>query len=89
MALGAQNTDIARLILGHGLRLAAAGVLIGLVGAYAVARLLTSLLYDTATTDPVAYAATALILSAATLLACYLPARRATRVDPMIALRCE
>ena len=89
MALGAQNADIARLVLGHGLRLAAAGVLIGLAGAYAVARLLTSLLYDTATTDPVAYAATALILSAATLLACYLPARRATRVDPIIALRCE
>jgi putative ABC transport system permease protein len=89
MALGAQVADILRLVLSQGLRLAVIGLGLGLALAFVGARVLSSLLFDTATTDPLAYLATVLLLGGAAFVACWLPARRATRVDPMIALRAE
>ena len=89
MALGAQPRDIWRLIVGSGARLALAGIAIGLAGALALTRLLSSLLFEVRATDPVTFAAVALLLAAVALLACYVPARRAMRADPMFALRYE
>ncbi|HSY58757.1 MAG TPA: FtsX-like permease family protein, partial [Terriglobales bacterium] len=89
MALGAQPSDIWRLIVGRGARLAVAGVAIGIVGSLALARLLASLLFEVRASDPITYAAVALLLTGVALLACYFPARRAMRADPMIALRHE
>ncbi len=87
MALGAQRGDILRMVLTEGLRLALIGIAIGAAGSLALTRLLTNFLFATAVTDPVTYAAVALLLLAVALLACYLPARRAMRLDPMAALR--
>jgi putative ABC transport system permease protein len=89
MALGAQPRDIWRLVIGRGAKLALAGVAIGLIGALALTRLLSSLLFEVRTSDPVTFGAVALLLMAVALLACYFPARRAMRADPMIALRYE
>jgi putative ABC transport system permease protein len=89
MALGAQRRDVLRLIVGQSLRFAVAGVAIGIVGALGLTRLLTSLLYGVSATDPLTFAATALVLAGMALAAGFVPARRATRVDPMIALRYE
>jgi putative ABC transport system permease protein len=89
MALGAQPRDIWRLIVGRGAKLAIAGVAIGIVGSLALARLLASLLFEVRGSDPITYAAVALLLTGVALLACYFPARRAMRADPMIALRHE
>jgi putative ABC transport system permease protein len=89
IALGAQRTDVFKLILKNGMLLAAVGLTVGLAGSFALTRLLASLLFEVSPTDPTTFGAVALCVILASLLACYLPARRATRVDPLIALRHE
>jgi ABC-type antimicrobial peptide transport system permease subunit len=89
MALGAQKRDVVSMILRQGLRLLLVGLAIGITGALALTRFLSSLLYGVAPTDPVTFTAVSLILIVVALLACYIPARRAAKVDPMIALRYE
>jgi len=87
VALGASARDALKLALGQGMKLALAGESIGLLGALALTRLLKTLLFGVSTTDPLTFAVIALSLALVALLACYLPARRAAKVDPMIALR--
>jgi putative ABC transport system permease protein len=88
-ALGAQTNNLLRLIVGEGMRLAAIGFAIGLAAAVALTRFVTSLLYGVTPTDPLTFAGALGILTAAALVACYIPALRALRVDPVTALRCE
>ncbi|HKQ77449.1 MAG TPA: ABC transporter permease [Blastocatellia bacterium] len=89
VALGARRADVLRLVVAQGLRLVALGVALGLMSALALTRLMKKLLFEVSATDPVTFAGIALLLALVALLACWLPARRATKVDPMIALRCE
>ncbi|MGH9747498.1 MAG: ABC transporter permease [Candidatus Acidiferrales bacterium] len=89
MALGASPRDVFTLVVGQGMRLVLIGVALGFIASLALTRLLSSLLFGTSATDPATFAIVALTLIAVALLACYLPARRATRVDPLIALRYE
>jgi putative ABC transport system permease protein len=89
LALGAGRTNILRMVLRQGVSLAIAGAVIGVVGALLVSRMMAGLLYGVRPTDPLTFSGLTLVLICAGLLACYVPARRAIRVDPMAALRCE
>ena len=89
MALGAARGDVLRLILGAGGKLLAIGLVIGIATSIALAKIVTSQVFTVPLLDPLAVGAAAIVLSAVALLACYIPARRATKVDPLVALRCE
>ena len=89
MALGAQRTNVLRLVVGEGARLAILGVAIGLAGSFALTRLISSLLFGISATDPLTFVSVAALLALAALLASYVPARRAMRIDPTVALRYE
>jgi len=89
LALGASRQNVFTMIVGHGARLAAIGILFGVAGAFGVTRVVRTLLYNVSATDPLSFMATAVFLVLVAVLASYIPARRATTVDPMIALRAE
>ena len=89
IALGAQRSDVFRLVLGQGLKLALIGICIGLAASFGLTRLMASQLYGLNGTDPLTFAGVAIVLGFVALVACYIPARRAMKVDPMIALRHE
>jgi putative ABC transport system permease protein len=89
MALGAQRLDVLRLVLAQGMKLALIGVTLGLIAAYGLTRLMKSLLFEVSATDPLTFAAISILLVFVAALACWMPARRATKVDPLVALRCD
>lgn len=89
MALGARPEKVLGMIVGRGLRLTLMGVAFGLAGAFLLTRLIAHLLYEVSPTDPVTFTSIAALLVGVTLVACYLPARRAVKIDPVLALRAE
>jgi len=89
MAIGAQSRDVFQMILGQGMLLALIGIGLGLVGAFALTRLMATMLFGVEPTDPTTFAVIAFLLTAVALLACYIPGRRATKVDPVVSLRYE
>jgi len=89
MALGARSKDVLAMTVGQGMRLTLIGLAVGLVAALAVTRLVASLLVHVSASDPLIFIGASLFLAAVALLASYLPARRATRIDPNVALRCQ
>jgi putative ABC transport system permease protein len=89
VALGAQWADLLRMVVGHGMKLVALGVVIGLAGAFAISRVIAGLLFEVSPTDPLTFVGVASVLAVAAATACWLPARRAAGVDPMISLRAE
>jgi putative ABC transport system permease protein len=89
MALGARTGDVLRLVVGDGIKLTAIGLALGMAGAFAAARVLKSMIYGVSPTDPLTFIVIPLLLIFVALLACWIPARRATKVDPLVALRCE
>jgi len=89
MALGASTRDVLRIVLGEGMRIALVGVGVGIAAALGLTRLLTKIIYGVSASDPLTFTGVAILLTSVALLACYIPARRAMRVDPMIVLRYE
>jgi len=89
MALGAQRSDVLRMVMTQGTKLTLIGVAIGIVAALGLTQLIAATLFGVSATDPATYVAVAILLIAVALLACYIPARRAMKVDPMVALRYE
>jgi putative ABC transport system permease protein len=89
MALGARMTDVFKLVVGQAMMMVLVGIGVGLLGSYFLTRVLTSLLYGVSATDPLTFAGVSLLLAAIALIACLIPARRAMKVDPMVALRYE